>query len=114
MAKKQVGLVLFWIGAVWAILWGILGSIGVSSAFRTSTMAELDQTMWAFMGFWHLLWGLSTPVAAVVAGVGILLYAGAGVPTALKYGSGFWWQGSWLWPSPSSGTSRPSSESADP
>ena len=27
MTKQKIGLVLFWIGAIWAILWGVTGSV---------------------------------------------------------------------------------------
>jgi hypothetical protein len=89
MTKQKVGLVLFWIAVVWAIGWGVIGSVLVDSAFRNLTMDELNQTMWASEGTWFLVWGLlGVPVAAIVAIVGILLYSGAKGSTVLKYGIG--------------------------
>jgi hypothetical protein len=89
MTKQKMGSVLFWIAVIWAIGWGVIGSIFVDSAFRNLTMDELDQTMWAQEGTWTMLWGLfGVPMAAIVAIVGILLSTGAKVSTALKYGIG--------------------------
>jgi len=75
MTKQKVGLVLFWIAVIWAFLWGVLGSVFVGSAFNNLTMAEVNQTMWAFTGPWYLLWVLGVPLGALVAGIGILLYS---------------------------------------
>ncbi len=33
MTKQTVGLILFWIGALWAVLWGAVVSIFLGSAF---------------------------------------------------------------------------------
>jgi len=51
-------------------------------------MAELSQTMWAFMGPWHVLYGFGIPLGALVAGIGILLYSGAKGSTVRKIGIG--------------------------
>jgi hypothetical protein len=89
MTKQKVGLVLFWVAIIWAILWGVIGSIFVSSAFRNLTMDELNQTMWAVNGTWILLWGIGgVPLGALVAGIGLLLYSGAKGSTVWKYGVG--------------------------
>ena len=88
MTKQKVGLILFWIGAIYAFVWGVLASISVGSAFRDSTMTELSQTMWAFTGFWHLFWAFSLPSGALVAGIGIMLYSGTRGSTLWKVGIG--------------------------
>jgi hypothetical protein len=88
MTKQKVGLVLFWIAVIWTFLWGVLGSVFVGSAFRNLTMDEVNQTMWAFMGSWHLLWAFGAPLGALVAGIGILLYSSAKGSTVWKYGIG--------------------------
>lgn len=86
MTKQKVGLVLFWIAVIWAIGWGVIGSIFVDSAFRNSTMDELNQTMWAPEGTWTMMWGLfGVPLAAIVAIIGILLYSDAKGITILIY-----------------------------
>jgi len=89
MTKQKVGLVLFWVAIIWAILWGVIGTIFVNSAFRNLTMDELNQTMWAFRGPWQLLWGIGgVPLGALVAGIGLLLYSGAKGLTVWKFAIG--------------------------
>jgi len=89
MTKQKVGLVLFWIAVIWAILWGVIGSVFVGSAYRNLTMDELNLTMWAYAGPWSVIWGVfGVPLAAIVAIIGILLYAGAKGSTVGKYGIG--------------------------
>jgi len=89
MTKQKIGLVLFWIAVIWAIGWGVIGSVFVDSAFRNLTMEELNQTMWASQGTWTMIWGLyGVPLAAIVAVIGILLYSDAKGLTVLKYGIG--------------------------
>jgi hypothetical protein len=89
MTKQKMGSVLFWFAVIWAIGWGVIGSVFVDTAFRTLTMDELNQTMWANEGTWFMMWGLfGVPIAAVIAIIGILLYSGAKTSTALKYGFG--------------------------
>jgi hypothetical protein len=89
MTKQKVGLVLFWVAIIWAIGWGVIGSVFVDSAFRNLTMDELNLTMWAAQGTWTMIWAIfGVPLAAIVAIIGILLYSGAKGSTALKYGIG--------------------------
>ena len=89
MTKQKVGLALFWIAVVWAILWGVIGSIFVSTAFRNLTMEELNQTIWAVTGPWFLMWGIfGVPVGALVAFIGTLLHSGIKGSTVWMYGIG--------------------------
>lgn len=88
MMKQKVGLVLFWIAVIWAILWGVIVSVMLGSSFRNLTMDEVNQTMWAVTGPWFLLWGYGVPLAALVAGIGVLLYSGAKGSTIWKCGIG--------------------------
>jgi hypothetical protein len=89
MTKQKAGLVLFLIAIIWAIGWGVIGSVFVDSAFRNLTTDELNLTMWAAQGTWTMIWGLlGVPLAAIVAIIGILLYSGAKGSTVLKYGVG--------------------------
>ena len=86
MTKQKVGLMLFWIAIIWAIGWGVIGSVFVDSAFRNLTMDELNQTMWAPQGTWTMIWALlGVPLAAIVAIIGIFLYSNARGSTVLKY-----------------------------
>ncbi|UCH63680.1 MAG: hypothetical protein JSU77_04325 [Fidelibacterota bacterium] len=86
MTRQKVGLTLFGIAALWAILWGLVGSVFANEAYHL-TRAEVDQTMWAPNGPWLPIWGLvGVPVGALVAGFGMLLYSGAAGATVWKYG----------------------------
>ncbi len=88
MTSKKIGLALFWIAVIWTILMGVFASISVGTAFRGSTMDEVNQTMWAVTGPWFLLWGIGTPVGMLAAAIGILLYSGAKGSTVLISGIG--------------------------
>ena len=89
MTKQKVGLVLFWIAVIWAILWGVIGSVSVSSHMNALTLEQLNQTVWALTGPLMLLWGIGgVPLGALVAGIGLLLYSGAKGSTVWKYGIG--------------------------
>jgi hypothetical protein len=89
MTKQKVGLILFWIAVIWAVAWGVIGSIFVSTACRNLSIAELNQTMWAETGPWFIMWGIfGVPVGALVALIGILLHSGAKGSTVWKYGIG--------------------------
>ena len=89
MTKQKVGLGLFWIGVIWAILWGVvIGWIFVGPAYRNLSMVELNQTIWGFPGFGTILWVLGVPLGALVAGIGLLLYSGAKGSTVWKFGIG--------------------------
>ena len=89
MTKQKAGKVIFWIGVIWAILWGVLGSIILSSAMHSFTMDELNQTVWALGGPLMMLWGLfGVPLGALVAGIGLLLYSDAKGSTVWKFGVG--------------------------
>jgi len=89
MTKQKVGLVIFWIGVIWAILWGVIGSIFCSSAMNSLTTNELNQTIWALGGPLMMLWGVfGAPLGAIVAGIGLLLYSGAKGSTVWKFGIG--------------------------
>jgi hypothetical protein len=89
MTRQKVGLVLFWIGVIYAFLWGVVGSIFVTSALHALTMDELNQTMWALTGPLMMVWGVfGLPLGALVAGIGLLLYSGAKGSTVWKFGIG--------------------------
>ena len=89
MTKQKVGLVIFWTGAIWAILWGVvIGFISASPTMNALTPAELSQSIWALTGPLMMLWGLGVPLGALVAGTGLLLYSGAKGSTVWKFGIG--------------------------
>ena len=89
MIRKKVGLVIFWISVIWAIGWGVVGSIFNSSAMHAFTMEEINQTIWAMTGPLFLIWGVfGATLGAIGAGIGLLLYSGARASTVWKFGVG--------------------------
>ncbi len=88
MRNRKIGLILFSIAIVWAILWGIIDWLYVSPAIRNLTSDEINQTIWRHPGPLFLLWGFYIPLVSLLAGVGMLLYSGAKGSTIWKYGVG--------------------------
>jgi hypothetical protein len=89
MTKQKVGLILFWIGVIWAVSWGILGSIHRIEFFaHVLTFEEFNQTIWATTGIAFALWGGALPLGALAAGIGLLLKSGAKRSTLWKFGLG--------------------------
>ena len=88
MTRKKIGLTLFWIGAVYAFILAIPVGAYLDTIISGMTMDQLNQTMWAPSGFWFNLWGLSPPIGALVAGIGLLLYSGAAASRVWAYGVG--------------------------
>lgn len=89
MTKPKVGLVLFWIGFIWAILWGSVIGFIMSPAFSSLTLAEINQSIWTITGPLFIIWGaFGATLGAIVAGFGVLLYSGAKASTVWKFGIG--------------------------
>jgi len=88
MNKQKIGMVLFWIGVLWAILGGVIGGVSASSVMNSLTMAELNQTIWAIDGPVFLLYSLSPILGALVAGIGVLLHSDAKGSTVWIFGIG--------------------------
>jgi hypothetical protein len=89
MAKRQVGLVLFWLAVICAFAWGIVGSVVQGELFlQVLTFDELSQTIWRYGGPLATTWGLSVPLAALIAAIGVLLYTRATKGTTWKLGLG--------------------------
>jgi hypothetical protein len=77
MTRQKIGLILFVFAGVWAIAWGIVGSVFVNEVYHL-TSEEANQTMWAMNGPWVPVWGLlGVPLGALAAGFGVLLASGA-------------------------------------
>ena len=74
MKKQKIGLVLFWIGLLVAVV--LAGIIGRSLILylRTLTMEELNATIWAEGGLLYILWAISVTVGSILAGTGAFLY----------------------------------------
>jgi hypothetical protein len=88
MTSKKMGLTLFWIGAIYAFISAIPLGAYLDSSMRDMTMGELRQTIWTPEGFWFNLWGLSPPLGALLAGIGLLLYSGAAGSRVWAFGIG--------------------------
>ena len=74
MKKQKIGLVLFWIGLLVAVvLAGIMGRSLIYN-LRTLTMEELSATIWAEGGLLYILWAISVTVGSILAGTGAFLY----------------------------------------
>jgi hypothetical protein len=88
MNRQKIGLILYWVGVIWAFVGGVIGGFSASSAMNSLTMAELNQTVWAMDGVLFPLYGLSPILGALIAGVGILLYSGTKGLTVWAFGIG--------------------------
>ena len=74
MTKQKIGLTLFWIGLLIAVLFaGIIGQ-SLYHNLRTLTMEELSATIWAEGGPMFILWALSVTLGSILAGVGAFIY----------------------------------------
>jgi hypothetical protein len=88
MTKQKVGLIVFWISVIWMIAWLIISKGLFGSILHSSTTEEINQTIWAFTGPLNILSGVSGLLGAMVAAVGISLYAGTNGSTVWKIGIG--------------------------
>ncbi|MFC1742295.1 hypothetical protein ACFL3V_07205 [Nanoarchaeota archaeon] len=88
MKQKTPAKITFYTGIIWSFLWGIAASISASSFMHAYTTEQVNTTPWALQGPLIAIWGLfGVPLGAIIAGIGILLYANK-KQTALKYGIG--------------------------
>jgi len=85
MNKLKFGLVLFWTGIVWTIVWEIVAVVKILPLMHSLTLDEFNQTIWAFTGPLMILRGVSMPLGAIVAVIGILLYSSAKGSTVWKF-----------------------------
>jgi hypothetical protein len=85
---NRVGLVLFWIAVIGAIFLAVIVSMVKSPLLHTLTLEELNQTIWAPAGPMNILWGQVTPLLALVAGIGILIYSRTKGSMVWKFGIG--------------------------
>jgi hypothetical protein len=74
MKKQKIGLTLFWIGLLIAVVFaGIIGR-SLYHNLRTLTMEELSATIWAEGDPLFILWALSVTLGSIVAGIGAFVY----------------------------------------
>jgi hypothetical protein len=74
MKKQKIGLTLYSIGLLIAVVFaGIIGR-SLYHNLRALTMEELSVTIWADGGPLFILWALSVTFGSIIAGVGAFLY----------------------------------------
>ncbi len=88
MTKQKVGLVLFWTGILWTVAWEAVAVTKILPLMHSLTLDEFNRTIWALTGPLMSLRGVSMPIGAIVAGIGILLYSSAKGSTVWKVGIG--------------------------
>lgn len=77
MKKQKIGLVLFWIGLLIAVVFaGVIGR-SLYHNLRTLTADQLSKTIWADGGPLFILWALSITLGSIIAGVGAFIYVKA-------------------------------------
>ena len=89
MNKERIGLIIFIIGILWTIAWGVAGSVCIDRFANLYSLEELNQTAWSSDGGLIMLWGLGgVPLGVLIAGVGILLKIRGKTSTILLFGIG--------------------------
>jgi hypothetical protein len=73
-ARQKIGIAMLWLGIAYMVVVGWLAGWSFAATFRSQTLAEVNETVWALGGplFWS--WAFSVPAGAVIAGVGLLLF----------------------------------------
>jgi hypothetical protein len=74
MKTTKIGLIIFWIAAVYMIGMGLVASFWVRSAYRYLSIDQIRETIWSYTSPLFGLWATAIPIGAILAGVGLLLY----------------------------------------
>jgi hypothetical protein len=88
MKARKAGLVVFWIGVVYMVVMGWLAGWWVAPTLRNLSYAEVGETIWALDAPLFLSWAFSVPLGAVIAGVGMMIYAGCRASRIWLFGVG--------------------------
>jgi len=88
MKTRRAGLVVFWIGAVYMIAMGLVGSFWARGAYRYLSLEEVHQTIWAVSSPLFGMWASAVPIGGILAGVGMLLYIRSKGPRIWLFGIG--------------------------
>jgi hypothetical protein len=87
--KQKAGIVIFIVGVIWSLVWGLVISISTTNAINTMTLEQLNESVWSPTGPMMMLWGVGgVPLGTVIAGIGLLLYANAKGLTTLFFALG--------------------------
>jgi hypothetical protein len=75
MKTNRIGLMVFWVFTVYMVGMGFVASWWMVPTYRNLSPAQISETIWAGDSLFFLIWSLSIPVGAILAGVGLLIYA---------------------------------------
>ena len=75
MKAKQIGLIVFVIGALYMIGMGSVATWWVHNTYSNLSPAQISETVWASGSPLFISWSLSVPVGSILAAIGIALYA---------------------------------------
>jgi hypothetical protein len=77
MKKQKIGMIIFVIAILLAVVMGGIASWSVASAARNLTGEEMAATIWTTSGFLFFFWAFAVPAAALLAFIGIMIYVRA-------------------------------------
>jgi hypothetical protein len=86
--RRNVGIAMLWLGIAYMVVIGWVASWSFAATFRSQTLAEVNETVWAMNGplFWS--WVFSVPAGALITGVGLLLVVNAKASHVWAFGVG--------------------------
>jgi len=86
--RRRVGIAMLWLGVAYMVVIGWVAGWSFAATFRSQTLAEVNETVWAMNGplFWS--WAFSVPAGALIAGVGLLLFVKAKASHVWAFGVG--------------------------
>ncbi|MFC1912847.1 hypothetical protein ACFLX7_01450 [Chloroflexota bacterium] len=88
MKTNRVGLIVFWIFVLYMVGMGFVASWWVVPTYRNLAPDQIGGTIWAGDSLLFLIWALSTPLGAVLACVGLLIYVRAKNSLIWLFGAG--------------------------
>jgi hypothetical protein len=74
MKTTRIGLIIFWIAAVYIIGMGLVASYWARSVYRYLSIDQISETVWSYTSPLFGLWATAIPIGSILAGVGLLLY----------------------------------------
>ncbi|MFC1976034.1 hypothetical protein ACFLXQ_06525 [Chloroflexota bacterium] len=74
MKKQEIGLILFWIGVIFAVAFAGIGTWSLMHNLRTLTIEENNATIWADGGPLWISWALAVTLGSILAGIGAFVY----------------------------------------
>jgi hypothetical protein len=74
MKQQQIGLVLFWVGVIFAVAFAGIGTRSLMHNLRTLAIEENNATIWADDGPLWISWAFSVTLGSILAGIGAFVY----------------------------------------